>query len=329
MSNDGSLPAPLTTGLKNNKQVMFMKFLILLVLLSSPPVFAGGADVIGNGGGVGEQNVVLAWQILPTLLSELASQDQTLAKTYLKSFDHVYGADFLLFRSGINNPGLFPMDAKGLAVAATTQGWVGAPIYFNLDRITVIEDGSLVYAMSVDEALSLEVDLIGKAHGTPEGLGSELADLRERVVDLGRRTTVKADARVLFLPQVVVFSKNSTSINNPVYLVVGDGEARINLSEDLVKILSCKPSFKARPVAVQGLYWLDTEVDPKNPDLQPIFSQGKVTWGCVDSTNRAAAWYSATLKMKFYLKMKDAAVNLQRDSAVLSITNRTEVFSAN
>lgn len=148
---------------------MILKHGLLFVsmMLGSAPAFAGG-DLVGNGGGLSEKNILIAYQNLeryakPCLRMSSCRLDRDekaiLAKIVGSMSDERKTADQVQFVSENEKPDFFHIN--GEVKVAKTGSEVGSPIYVNLDLLYTKTTLGTIEPMGIPMALAILVHEFG------------------------------------------------------------------------------------------------------------------------------------------------------------------------
>lgn len=146
---------------------MFISFSLFLLILT--PSFArngsGGGDIVGNGGGLAEQNFIYALTHLPEFITETLNNDpigsedhEALQKIYTVALSQYQKNNKLKFLSGKKNPGFFESETDPEVRLAKTDFNPDSTIYINLDLLYKHNDIGEI------EVLSLPVMVASLVH---------------------------------------------------------------------------------------------------------------------------------------------------------------------
>lgn len=173
-----------------NKVIALIIFLIFVTLGLSKS-WARGGDLINNGGGIAEKNMVIAYEQLDTYIRLCISSQQCkvdqeqrqLLQTILSHLpEEKRQANQLVFMSEKNQPGTFIIDDH--IKIAKTGSTVGSPIYINTDLLYSRDEIGNYVPLSVNECVAVLVHEMGHhygdySHGQLDLLGIRVALLLE------------------------------------------------------------------------------------------------------------------------------------------------------
>jgi hypothetical protein len=266
-----------------------------LIVLSSGSAFSRESPiVVNNGGGISENNILYAWLNLPVFVSTclesvdcgLSPPERNLLSKISKVLSSEQSGLGIQFRSATSSPGLFELDEQGQPRSAVTGDNIGDPIYFNLDRLYPIIEGSR-RAFEVMDAVALLVHELGHHHGVKDHawldrIGSlvKKANLVAREeIHLGRygHEHQKFSA---YNPGFDIYSLSSF-VRRPVKLLYSNDFEVIDLTPPLQATLKCTATGKVPDqIIVQNLHW--TRLDPyeKSSQIQILKFKAVVDWKC-------------------------------------------------
>ncbi len=145
-----------------------------------------GGDIIGNGGGLVEQEFRYAYRRLSKIISSCSASAlcpfagrelEVLKKIGVVSHKYIAKKDRLIFLSSVDYPGFFEDTEDAQVRVAKTAFIEGAPIFINLDMIYA-GNGA---AFDFPTMISILVHEIGhqigiKSHSTLDDMGAKLRD---------------------------------------------------------------------------------------------------------------------------------------------------------
>jgi hypothetical protein len=154
-------------------------------VLATEEAKSSGGSLVGNGGGLAEQNVAFAYHLLPKVIDSclhtkvcgLAPRDEALLSR-IKSILLVNASrkDKFVFLSAASNPGFFDTGKNEHHRVAKTGSTPNTPIYFNTD---IIAGANSQRVLSVAEAAAILVHEVG--HQTGEMDHQSLDDLGAKI----------------------------------------------------------------------------------------------------------------------------------------------------
>lgn len=215
--------------------------LFAMLLTYSASVLARGGDLVNNGGGLAEKNILFAYEKLEKFIhiclqSEVckitASQKQILQKIY-DGLPREKKHSQLEFASEKNLPGYFMIDGR-IRVAATGST-VGSVIRINSDMLYTKNDAGYYEPLSMAEGVAILIHELGHHYGK---YTHEELDL------LGVRVSMVVQQKIISTPMIPWTSEISAQVFNPdmssypdVLLSVGDDV--IDISQQYAAAVSC------------------------------------------------------------------------------------------
>ena len=310
--------------------------LTLFALLVSAVAFAGG-DLVNNGGGLAEKNVLFAYQKLDSYLrlclsSEMCriekSQRDILEKIAAGLPAEKQNAEQIKFDSERKNPGFFIID--GTVKVAKTGSNVGSPIHINTDLLYSRNEMGYYIPVSISEAVSILVHELGHHYGNFSHADLDL---------VGVRVAMMLNYRTYSTPLLPWSQQISATVINanlddsfPDMLLNIDDQV-LDISENYKSIASC-PSFIIPipilplpdiPVAgkkplgslVHNVHWLKM----KSAGGRAVLSiEANISHKCKKTTSENVRSQDFTLQIDFSLT-QDAATgkwSVDKDSLVLT-----------
>lgn len=152
-----------------------LRFLILSVLLvrwTSSIAFAGG-DLVNNGGGIAEKNILYAYQKIDTYIKLCLNsnfckidKNQRLILEQIKNgiMQERQNPEQLQFVSEKLKPGFFIID--GEVKVAKTGRQIGSPIFVNLDLLYTKNEMGYYIPTSLSESVAILVHELGHHYGS-------------------------------------------------------------------------------------------------------------------------------------------------------------------
>lgn len=146
--------------------------------------FAGG-DLVNNGGGLSERNVLFAYNnlefsirlCLDSSSCRLSIDENKLLRTlFLHLKEERQNQNQILFISEKQHPGTFLID--GEMKAAVTGGQIGSVIYINTDLLYFMKKNNLIEGLSVNESVAMLVHELGHHYGSFSHTSLDLLGLK-------------------------------------------------------------------------------------------------------------------------------------------------------
>lgn len=210
-------------------------FLTMSLLITKAPAFASlGGDMVNNGGGIAEKNILFAYSKLEKYIQNCLNSDICILSDGQKNIlnkilthlpEEKQNQQQLSFFSERKYPGTFIID--GLIRVAKTGSTVGSPIYINLDLLYSRNEVNGYVPVSVPEAVAILIHEMGHHYGN---YTHEELDL------IGVRVSLFLQKIFISTPlvpwtsdiSVNVFNSNLTSSFPEVLLSVGDDAVDIS-----------------------------------------------------------------------------------------------------
>jgi hypothetical protein len=219
---------------------------------------SGGGDIIGNGGGLAEQNFTYALTQLADFIQEtlkaglVTGEDATQLKRIAKAArEEAMKADKLIFLSGKNNPGFFDADNDPEVRLAKTGLSQHLPIFVNLD---------LLYRKTGDvvEMLPLPVMVASLVHELGHNVGLEnhayLDYLGARVRQMVEREYQRTARQLTEATRIEMVSINLGAYSLPrLSLTVGD--KLVSFEKELYQILQCRNGSIPKAARLSNQHW--------------------------------------------------------------------------
>lgn len=250
----------------------------------------GGGDIIGNGGGLAEQEFRFAFRRIPSAISSclgspvcsISSRDLlVLEKIKNIAARSIENKDRLIFLSESKYPGFFRDNGSGSIRIAKTAFIPGAPIFINLDMVykerVAVVDFPLMISILVHE-LGHQAKV--RSHSRLDELGSRMRDYLLQDSNEITQNVAGSEAKVKIynLKEANKFSEVFFSYRGQI----------VSLKERIRKLLSCK-SETSIPIGfeVSNIHWLrQTEVN-RNTFVLPF--KGWMKTYCLD-LQTSAIW---------------------------------------
>lgn len=248
---------------------------------------SGGGDIIGNGGGLAEQNFTYA-------LTQLADFIQETLKAGLvtgEAADHLkliskaarleaMKADKLIFLSGKNNPGFFDAENDPEVRLAKTGLTQNAPIFVNLD---------LLYRKTGDvvEMLPIPVMVASLVHELGHNIGlldhAYLDFLGARVRQMVEREYHRTHRQLTESTRIEMVSINLGAYSMPrLSLTVGD--KLVSFEHELYPVLKCRNGSLPKAARLSNQHW-ERPVEFSKNWVAPFRAWASLT--CLNSRGQA------------------------------------------
>lgn len=169
----------------NNLKVFTGNMLVLIALLLSSVSANAGGDLVNNGGGLAEKNVMYAYQKLDSYLRlclgsafcKIDTEQKVILEQILAGLpQEKENANQIKFASEKNQPGFFIID--GEVKVAKTGSKVGSPIYINTDLIYTKNEMGFYIPASISEAVAILVHELGHHYGSYDHGDLDLLGIR-------------------------------------------------------------------------------------------------------------------------------------------------------
>ncbi len=205
---------------------------VAITSLGVSTVFARGGDMVNNGGGIAEKNVLYAYEKLDKYIQlclkseacKLNDQQKTVLVQILSNMPKEKAGPQLFFASEKKSPGTFIID--GLVRVAKTGHEIGSPIYINSDLLYSKNETGAYDPVSIPEAVAILVHEMGHHYGN---YTHEELDL------IGVRASMMLQQKFISTPLIPWTSEISASVFNP-NLVSSFPEVLLNVGDDVIDI---------------------------------------------------------------------------------------------
>lgn len=292
-------------------KIFFLICGLHLSFLSVPTWATGGGSIVGNGGGLAEQNFIYAYNNLAHFYDLCwAHENECLNSTEEKKVFHLireslsqeYKTTYQIqFLSGQKNPSFFFID--GQIRTAVTGDHVGDPIFINLDLIYQTNSRGEVIATDIGTALAILTHEMGHHHQTKDHLFLDLLGAKIHTFSLIKGETLKYDyfSNSLFetSTDLTIFASHSditpgeTDFRGPQsWLVLNDGHQIYDLNTSLNHLLYCPISNEKKDETLgYRLYQMQwrptfTEKTDINGKIQREYTfQSSIYMNCQSSTD--------------------------------------------
>lgn len=217
-----------------NRLFLSACFLILSGFLNSQAIALGG-DMVNNGGGLAEKNVLFAYDKLDKYIQiclnsdscKLNSSQKDLLSQILTSLPlEKQNQKQISFSSEKKNPGTFIID--GLVRVAKTGSNIGSPIYINSDLLYSKNEVNSYVPVSIPEAVAILLHEFGHHYGN---YSHEELDL------IGVRVSMLLQQKIISTPLVPWTSDISVNVFN-LNLTTSFPEVLLNVGNDVIDISS-------------------------------------------------------------------------------------------
>jgi hypothetical protein len=230
----------------NKQSIHLIKLVVMAaVLFAGLRSFAGG-DLVNNGGGIAEKNVIFAYQRLESYLrlcltSELCRIDKTQKEILEQIINGMpqerQNTNQIQFVSEKRNPGFFIID--GEVKVAKTGSRVGSSIFVNTDLLYTKNEMGYFIPITLSEAAAILVHELGHHYGNYSHTDLDL---------LGVRVAMLLNHRTYSTPLLPWTQQISATVINPnldesfpdILLYIEDQV--VDISEKYKAIASC-PKF--------------------------------------------------------------------------------------
>ena len=220
------------------------KYLILTLLLMSFNLLAKGGDLVNNGGGIAERNVLFAYTNLEFSIGlcldlescHLSNREHSILKDIYSHLDEEKkNQNQIVFISELKYPGTFIID--GEMKAAATGSTIGSVIRVNTDLLYSIKEHEQIEALSVHEATAMLVHELGHHYGS--FTHTELDLLGIKVSQHLNKSTYQTPLLPNGSSISAIFINGKEGTSFPEAILYGH-QQMINISEFLKKQVSCE-----------------------------------------------------------------------------------------
>lgn len=251
------------------KKIIFSIFLTFLV---NPLSFA--SDVVRNGGGISEQNILFAFSNLDDFISVCLEsnscikegRDRDLLTKIVKSLDEEVSlnSQLIQFKSEKKNPGFFIID--GVERVAITGDNIGDTIYFNTDLLYKAETNSINKSISTAAAIQILIHELGHHHKVDDHHYLDQLGLYVRQFYDGKLVTV--------FHNPFIYKLSATSIHHNSYersgsLFIQTGDRYVDLTPLFNKVSCPLPNLRnnINPLLNKTVQFFNTNWEHKNGRL--------------------------------------------------------------
>lgn len=305
-------------------------FLSLFSLISITAHGRAGGDLVNNGGGIAEKNVIYAYERLDKYIQvclksdscKLSDHQKVILEQILKGLPQEKAAPQLFFASESKAPGSFIID--GLVRVAKTGSTIGSPIYINSDLLYSKNEAGVYDPVSIPEAVAILIHEMGHHYGE---YSHEELDL------VGVRASLTLQNKFISTPMIPWTSEISASVFNAnlvssfpeVLLTVGNDV--IDISDKYREAVLCVgitvpipilpiPDIELlnkRPIAsiLHNVHW--AKLKEKNDQLYVTIT-GAVSNNCVYKSNIGIRNNDSKLNISFRIRKENGAWKISRSS---------------
>ena len=298
--------------------VRFVTFALLIAFQSLAQAGRGG-DLINNGGGIAEKNILYAYAKLEGFLNLCLSseackitstQQELLKKIYDGLPEEKKSVNQIVMASERKAPGTFLID--GNIRVAKTGSSVGSPIYINVDMLYTKDQDGEVEPATIPEAVAILVHELGHHYGNAS---HEELDL------LAIKVSLLLQKELSSTPMLPWNSEISVSVYNPKIktgfplLILSVGDDIIDVSEIYARTVKCTylsipiPIVRAPDIALLSnkplastLYNLHWQKIRESGDVLKVKVQGNISNKCAYSDDTKIRDNNYQLMMDFNLK---------------------------
>ncbi len=301
-----------------NLRILTPLVLILLVFFITVSIKA--ADEVNNGGGIGEKNVIYAYNnflqlsgiCLHSPLCHLSKYEQNLLERIYKAYpQEKANPNQLIFMSERHHPGWFIID--GEIKIAKTGNKVGDPIYINTDLLHLKNQHGRVTPLSIPQAISLFVHEFGHHHGEYDHirldlLGNKVSMMLQQNIHVAQVLPHDDSVKVLVInehnthsfPQVLIYVQDEFINASKVF--------KKSLKCPLLPLISSFPNIpgatlsrgKPKGATYHNLYWL--KLKKYRGKVYKLTLKGNVAMYC--KKNASLNDYSDNYKTLLSFKVK-------------------------
>ena len=299
------------------KSLKIKAILIAFTLLSFSSVsFArAGGDLINNGGGLGEKNVLYAYERLENYIQlclnsnrcKLDSAQKAILIKIVSGLSQDKNFKQLIFASESKQPGFFLID--GNVRIAKTGSFVGSPIYINSDLLSAKNKNGEIEVMTIPEAVAVLVHEFGHHYGNYS---------HEELDFIGVRVSLLLQTKVISTPMIPwqtdislnVLNQDEPGIFPEILLYVG-GDI-IDISAEYKSAVRCNglklfipiipipdislTSRQTKGSILHNLHWDKINEDTGGINIQII---GNVSNRCDSQNNDEIRNNSSQISIKF------------------------------
>ncbi|MGZ3788237.1 MAG: hypothetical protein ACXVLQ_06915 [Bacteriovorax sp.] len=304
------------------KRKLFIYLTFIIGILSTHEFAWAGGDLVNNGGGLAERNVLFAYNNLEFSLRlcvdaptcRLSSSEHNLLK---EIYDHLSEERANLaqikFISEKKYPGTFIID--GEMKAAVTGSTIGSEIRINTDLLYTEKTKNEWEALSVHEAIAMLVHELGHHYGS--FTHTELDLLGLKVSEHLNKSTYQTPLLPNGSPVSAVFINGDAGTSFPEVLLYGY-QQMFNLSDLLKKEVGCQ------------MLGLPIRIGPIPPIQFPIhkpkaFQVNNVYWSEIPRSNKGRFKIKGSLTNYCDNQVLDLKLNRDYKFEISFTINRTNV----
>lgn len=304
--------------------------ILSLITLATLVAHGRGGDLVNNGGGIAEKNMLYAYERLDKYIQvclrsescKLNDQQKVVLQQILKGLPEEKAQPQLFFGSEAKSPGLFIID--GLVRVAKTGSTVGSPIYINSDLLYSKNEAGVYDPVSIPEAVAILIHEMGHHYGE---YSHEELDL------IGVRASLTLQNKFISTPMIPWTTEISASVFNAdlvssfpeVLLTVGNEV--IDISAQYREAVSCVgltvpipilpiPDIELlnkKPVAsiLHNVHW--AKLKEKNDQLY-VTIMGAVSNNCVYKSNIGIRNNDSKINISFRIRKENGNWKISRSS---------------
>lgn len=303
--------------IRSVKKVTLVGLFFMAFLFRSLVALAGG-DIVGNGGGLSENNILYAFLHMKPMLEScvytkgcgLTYPERDLLEKIYQNFDDELAGPGVRFASSKEQPDLFEVDDNGVTRTAVTGDSVGSPIYFNLERLYPIVNGEPQY-VDVLTAVGFLVHELGHHHGVKDHtyldrLGGKVRDF------LGSQRWLSTDLKKFknnqftvsaFFPAMLYEVNDLYISKSRMHVSVSNGYQIFDLSPFFATPSRCKGDPSDIRASGTDLSWSPFAAFDNVTQTQTIKFQISISWDC-NSWKTERKVFSQTLEVSNQFKVQ-------------------------
>lgn len=295
-----------------------MKNLIYISILLSSKLFAGGGDIVGNGGGIAEANFIHAFTNLSKIIQTCIQTQSCNSLTHenlelLGSIEELSRNNYkkiekLNFVKAKKHPGLFETNDSDEIRLAVTGLKEDSPIYINLDLLYETVNGKSVPVLNIGEIVSILV------HETGHNVGFHNHSILDFLGSIVRDFISQKHNTFEYQIENMTFELNL--INYPDYLTLDQfwvswGDESRDITEIIHRNYFCDDGSKPYGISFENVHRDRTEDYGEKLSL-PVKSWVKVT--CFDGTLKIDKYLELYLYLIYEKSKKKYSTNYFLDN---------------
>ncbi len=228
---------------------------ILVVVLCFFASCFAKSDTVGNGSGLAQKNIILAYSNLTRYIGaclqsrscKVNKQQRALLKDIVADLPHEKPLEF---KSGKSNPSFFLIE--GETKVAKTGYQVGDIIFVNSDMIYASDFDGEQQVFSVADGVGLLVHELSHHHGITDEVQADL--LGSQVQNLVAGNMQRVESRFLWSP-IVAYAYNLPLKQGLTQVWISDGEKLIDLSALIDKARACPTNARKIGSHISNIHW--------------------------------------------------------------------------